>query len=534
MLLQAMNSYVIGSRDLKEQEKAQYTDKGDIKNYFRASELGSADRKIMYGFFKHQIPTRTKSAKNLRQLANGDSMHARYQSWWEEMGALISMEERLTSKDDEYLAQYDWEWAGHYDGLLDINVLKAHAKGLCTLSRVQNPDTNAWEIEVDIDEAYAQELGIFNEDYVPLTMVVDLKTMNPWGFKRIAKGDVSEIRGYIDQISFYMYMLNTPYGSIYVEDKGSNDVVEIQVVWHDMHEGSAYTFDPEIHGEQVDGVVRVSIDTERFFGSETAEGVVQRVDRLWETKKLLEQAQLDGSVDMAEVMPPRCSEEPGKFPCSWGEGKEKCEFFDHCWNQFTDGIAIVGWEACPEECKWEVADNFGELKVIDSRKVPQGVTKEALQSLVAIGALSLDAFLIEDTASLDLAEASQNALNADNLFDASGELNVGPTPVGNTPPSNVTAFPGTADQQQQPAAGGASTPQTLKGIKAGTTAAASQSAAAANVPPNTAIEYINKDHKKAIKCLNCSKENTYQRLANGGTKKCDFCNHVNKVMKVPN
>jgi hypothetical protein len=499
MLLRAMDNFILNTRAYGEAKKAQYTDKGDVKNYFRASELGSSDRKIIYGFFKHQLPTIARSAKSCRQLTNGDKVHERYQTWWEDMGALISMEERLSSKDDDYLKEYEWEWAGHYDGLLDMNVLRAHALGKCKINYAKNEATDAWEMEVEVDDDYANEVGLFDDNYVPVTMVADIKTMNPWGFKRIKeKEDISEQQGYIDQISFYMYMLNTPYASIFVEDKGSNDVVEIQIVWRDMHDGVEYVFTPELHGEKEVGIVRLVIDNDRFFGTETSQGLVPRIQYLWETRKAI--AEADSANDMATlgaIMPPRCSEDPSKFPCSWGGGAEKCEFFDHCWNQTTGGNAVKPYEACPADCIWEMvyvnSDTCEPSTVeIDSRKVPSGVTREALQALMAIGAVSIANLLVVNDAPKPIMEAEESAVNADDILGADGSLN-----LNMTVPSSAVGTVGT------------------------------------HVPSKLdAQEYKNNEGKKAIVCSNCGKELTYDRLANGGTKKCNFCSHVNKVIKL--
>lgn len=490
MLLNAMEKFQVAKREYSEAQKEQYSDKGDVKNWFRASEMGYSDRKIIYGFFKHQLPVVPKGAKNLRQLENGDYVHERYQKAWEDMGALISMEERLSSREDDYLGQFPWEWAGHYDGYLDINVLRAHALGYAKLGYAKNPETEQWEIEVELDEEYAKTIGIFEEDYAPLPMVADIKTMNPWGFKRIKeKGNLEEIQGYIDQISFYMYMLNTPYGSIYIEAKDNNDVVEVQVVWKDMHEDVEYTFDPDIHGELTDGVVRVTIDNDRFFGSEDSvvEGLVPRINKLWEIKEKLFAYDLEGNTQgMAELMPPRCSEDASKFPCSWGNGLEKCEYFDHCWNQYTQGLSIRAYEACPDQFKWDITDrDNGEILEIDSRKVPQGVTQEALQALYTIGAIEIERFLI-DKAPVPIKDVVEEASHAD-ILSASGELNLG--------------APAPASEGEAKPVG------------------------------NEALEYLVEGGKKAIKCLKCGKEVVYTKLANGGTKKCEYCNHVNKVVR---
>lgn len=502
MLIQAMDSFIIASRAHTENVKAQYTDKNGTNNevtYFRASGLGDADRKQIYKFFAHNLPKKPKSAKNLRQLANGDGVHYRYQTAWKDMGVLISMEERLSSKDDEYLSQFEWELAGHYDGLLDVNILQAHAKGLATLESFYNEESGAWEIDVIIDPDYGLSIGLFDEegnireDYEPITMVADIKTMNPWGFKAIKeKADISNITGYVDQIMKYMYDLNTPYGSIFIEAKDSNDVVEVQVLWTDLHNTEddpyIYEWDEHIHGEKRDDIVRVAVNMERFFGSDTVEGVVPRLTRLWDLKKAIVEADESGDfAKMQEIFPIRCSEEPNSFPCSWGHKKgevQYCEFFDHCWNKKTGGVGIRQYEGVPAEFIWEFEDDNGIIKV-DKRLVPEGIDQDAFATLVGMGGLVLDKFVIKDDYTEDTSEEEnyeETALNEDNLFSAEGELNLFAPTVGDGAPSE-------------------------------------------------AIEYTNEKGQKAIDCLNCGKQNTYQKLANGGTKKCNYCKHVNKVSR---
>lgn len=502
MLTQAMNSFQVASLEYREAKKAQYTDMTGVsgaKTYFRASELGSGDRKIIYSFFKHQLPMVPKTAKNLRQLQNGDYTHDRFQSAWEEMGALISMEDRLSSKDDEGgLAEYSWEWAGHYDGLLDMNILRAHALGKTTVNMVKKLDeagveTNEWEMEVNIDDDFAREIGIFDaegnlsESYEPITMVADIKTMNPFGFKSLKGGNLEKIVGYIDQLSFYMYMLNTPYGSIFVEDKGSQDLCEIQIVWTDLHEGQEYVFDADLHGEieAGNGVHRVVINNARFFGNDKELGLVPRLDHLWKTKETLqkiEAGELDNSV--ADVMPSRCSQDPSNFPCSWGGGGEKCEFFNHCWDDNHGGNAIKPEEACPPDKIWEITYTFVDNTVgavqIDSRKVPAGITKESFEALVKMGALDPSQFAIKEINEVEgEPEAEDTEIKIDGMFGAGGVLNLAPPEA-----------------------------------------------------PSETIEYTTKDGKRAMQCVKCHKESTYTRLGAGNTKQCPFCKHTNKIIKL--
>jgi hypothetical protein len=512
MLLESMNAFQVAKREYSEARKAQYTDKkdanGGAKTYFRASELGSSDRKIIYGFFAHNLPKIPKSAQNLRQLENGDYVHERYQKQWEEMGVLISMEERLSSKDDEYLAQFDWEWSGHYDGLLDINIMRAHALGKVTLNTFFNEETETWELEVELDEAYANSIGIFDEegnlnpDYEETrpVMVADIKTMNPWGFKRLKEqADVSGIQGYIDQIMYYMYMHNTPYGSLFVESKDNNDVCEVQVLWTDLHDSEEepfkYDWDADIHGEPDSGKVRVRVNSEWFFGGEGREGSVPRLTRLWDLKQKIEEADEAGDMaTLAEIFPDRCADKQDAFPCSWGHKTGKptyCEFYDHCWNQKTGGRAIKPFEAVPADAIWEFEDEDGNTIKVDNRKVPEGINYDTFAILVDSGALKLEMFLIQDSSSSEEEEdeesPSETSFNEDNLFSATGELNLS-NPV--------------ADED-------------------GT--------------PKEAVEYITDElkakGKKAIDCVNCGKQIVYQKLGAGNVKPCPHCKHRNTVTR---
>jgi hypothetical protein len=497
MLSKAMDVFQVAKREHNENVKAQYTDKKGItgaKNYFRASEMGMEDRKIIYGFFAHNLPKQSKSAQNLRQLENGDFVHDRYQTAWEQMGVLISMEERLSSKDDEYLAQFPWEWAGHYDGLLDMNIVRAHALNMVTVGSTYNEETEQWEIDVELDPAYANSIGIFDEegniaeDYVPITMVADIKTMNPWGFKAIKdKGDVSNIGGYIDQIMFYMYMHNTPYGSIFIESKDNNDTVEVQIVWKDMHEGEEYTFEEDLHGKPASDIVRVMVSSERFFGGgEAIEGAVPRISRLWAIKEALEKAEAEGDqATIAQLFPERCADKPDGFPCSWGHKTSKptyCEFYDHCWSKVHGGRAVKPVEALPEENKWVFEDDNGEV-VVDNRKVPAGIDYNGFITLVEMGALDYTKFLADIPFTIETdEEVEDTSLNADNLFGAGGELRM-----------DLALAKGDA--------------------------------------PTEATEYLTEDNQKAIDCVNCGKQNTYQKLGNGNTKKCTHCKHTNRVVR---
>lgn len=514
MLITAMDSYQVAKRQHKENVKNQYNDKkganGGRKTFFRASELGSDDRKIIYSFFAHKLPKIERGAKNLRQLENGDYVHDRYQTAWEEMGILISMEERLSSKNDDYLKDFPWEWAGHYDGLLDMNLVRAHALGYAKIDSVLNEETGKYDVAVELDDAYANSIGIFDDegnvaaDYTPTTLVADIKTMNPWGFKRIKEqGDVSDIAGYIDQISFYMYMLGTPYGSIYIESKDNNDVCEVQIVWKDFYDGTELSFDTNLHGAQTSEQVRVTIDSGRFFGDESREGVVPRVTRLHSVVEELRKADEEQDVEtIARLVPRRCADKPDSFPCSWGHRQGKpayCEFYDHCWNPSHQGLAVSElpkWEPCPEELVWvfndeDDAGNASEVR-IDSRKVPAGVDMDGFLKLVEIGALDYTKFLVDEepeagaalppsvAAEIAATEAEKTAMNGTkNLFDGTGELNIG-----------------------------------------------------APTPAMEAEEYIAEGGSKAIKCTNCLKEVTYQKLGAGMKKKCTHCSHTNQVIKL--
>lgn len=497
MLFEAMDFFQRAKREHTENVKNQHREANGLdgrKNYFRASELGNDDRKIIYGFFKHQIPHDAPNAHSLRIFENGDYVHERYQKAWQDMGALISMEQRLSSKDDEFLSEYPWEWAGHYDGELDLNILRAHALGFAKVSSEYNEEVGDWEIIVDLDHEYAAKIGIFDaegnisEDYEPVTMIADIKTMNPFGFDRIyKKADISDIQGYIDQIQFYMYMKNTPYGSIFIENKANNKTLEVQIVWRDLHEDIEYEFEPIIHGNLTSDKIRVVVTSERFFGGDDTEGCVGRLDRLWELKTAIEKADEEGNFEtVANLMPARCSDKPDGFPCSWSSGQ--CDFYEHCWGA-SEGLSVRAFEAVPQEFVWEFEDG-GAVVRVDSRKVPEGITYEGFIGLVNMNALRLDDFIITDQVPdlktlLPDESVKDTALTADNLFTSTGELDLSLGLSGSDVPK-----------------------------------------------PTEAQEYKTEDDENAVDCLNCGKQITYVRLGNGGTKKCPHCKHVNRVIKI--
>lgn len=510
MLVHAVNKYQVAKRNFKEEEKNQYLDKTGntgAKEFFRASEFGNGDRKLVYSFFKHQLPSITRTPKSLRTLENGDYVHMRWQTAWDEMGIMLEPklgdngkydEVRLASKDDDYLKQYPWELFGHYDALLDMNIVKAHAEGLCTVSSALNEETNKYEMEVELEDSYAKEIGLLNADgtlseaYAPKKAVADIKSMNQWGFKRLKeKADISAIQGYIDQISLYMFMLNVPYGILFIEDKGGQDLVEIQVVWKDLHADVEYGFD--VFGSQDNTQVRLTIDNARFFGVHEedengdsvvlTDGLLDRVDRLWGTVKALRALEVAGADlnDYAGVMPMRCSDNPAKFPCSWADGAEKCEFYEHCWNRNHQGVLTKTAEECPAEMRWELElpEHSGNV-VLDARKLPAGMTQELLFQLVNVTEIDLTPFLLGDVpiAEKPLAEAvkTANTADMDDMLSPTGELIL------------------TVDT------------------------------------PAEAKEYEDTG-SKCIDCLNCGKQVKYTRLAPGGIKKCPHCGNVNKVTR---
>ena len=501
MLVAATNRYQVTKREFKENQKGQYLDRtgGDgAKTYFRASEMGNADRKLIYSFFKHQIPVGTKGLRNLRALENGDYVHLRWQRSWEEMGVMILPksnefgefdEVRLDSREDEVLKDQPWQIMGHYDALLDLNIVRAHALGLCSVSNEKDPETGRYEMIVTLDEAYAKKIGFYNadgtinDDYEPLKMVADIKSMNTWGFKRLRdKHDVTEIHGYISQIMIYMFLLNVPFGSIFIEDKEKNDILEVQVVWTDMHGDDAlYEFSTDTHGPQDARTIRVTVNNNRFNGEYNeqgdlvSEGIISRIDRIWRLREVLTALDqtLGGEAEIASYFPDRCSDKPDKFPCSWSEGTEKCEFYEHCWNNDHRGKATRGVESIPPEAIWDI-----DGVKIDSRKLPAGMTIEMVKALD--GALVLAKFAI-GAVPITAKEAMATALTGEDekLFNSSGELNLTLVPEG---------------------------------------------------VPGAAVKRKDGD-LWAIDCLNCGKIVTFQRLGPGGVKKCPHCNHTNRVQE---
>lgn len=288
MLIEAINNYLMDQA----KSKNNYT-----KKYFRASELGSGDRKIVYSFF-NSVPKKELTPDQIRVFENGHSVHERYQKLWEQMGCLLSMEKSVSSKNHPILKQYEWELRGHYDAILDAKILQKYAKRKSTMST----------------------------DSVPI--VVDIKTMSNWGFQKLLENNLAYCQSYIDQLSIYMYLTGIPYGILFVENKEKNKIIELQVVWTDLN-GKQYTFDSSIHGEITSGILRLNINTERF-----KERVINRLNQIW---GIIQQLQETNDVSL---IPEPCSPRPDRFPCSWDQGQSKCPYFDHCWNSSHRGKSL--------------------------------------------------------------------------------------------------------------------------------------------------------------------------------------------------
>lgn len=346
MLAKAMDQFILQKHNYGAHIKQQHVERvGKKKDYFRASEIGlliEGKRKLMYKFFAHQIPSVPKSPLNLWQLENGDYVHLRYQNAWKTMGIVVqrngknSMEMEVNSKNDPVLSKFEWYLPGHYDGELDMNLIKAYAIGKAWLKGIMKDGKFTFIPQLDYD--YGRSIGYFTEDgqlnpdYEPVRMIADIKSMNPFSFQELQKGDTTPIESYLYQLSVYMYLLNTPYGCVYVENKGNNGVLEVQVVWKDF-KNRQYDFSEDLHGPEDERIMRVYIDN-AFF-----ESVIHQLNEFWELKKELEDALNRGDIQfIVENMPERCSNDPNRFPCKWSTGK--CEFYDHCWNPIHQGYAL--------------------------------------------------------------------------------------------------------------------------------------------------------------------------------------------------
>src|SRR5690606_10053205 len=106
-ILAATNQYYLMRNQYYEKTKNL-----DDKNYFRASELGFSDRRLVYSFFEKYLQKNELTPDQLRVFENGDYVHDRYQRNWDAMGCLIHMEKTVSSKEDEILKLHDWELRG--------------------------------------------------------------------------------------------------------------------------------------------------------------------------------------------------------------------------------------------------------------------------------------------------------------------------------------------------------------------------------------------------------------------------------------
>jgi CRISPR/Cas system-associated exonuclease Cas4 (RecB family) len=146
---------------------------------FYPSNIGKCCRYIWYDMMGYPRPA--MEPRILRICRNGDSMHERYQKWFEEMGILVA---------NEYPIKFpELRISGRLDSIIR------------TVSIVPAIDDIA---------------------------IVELKSANNKKFSKMVRENLP-LPEYIDQIHLYMELLQIPYGIILVENKNDQELLEFWV-----------------------------------------------------------------------------------------------------------------------------------------------------------------------------------------------------------------------------------------------------------------------------------------------------------------
>ena len=521
LVAQAIDKLLVEERAARDAERTEKY--GGAKSSFYPSELGSGDRKIVYGFFKDKIaPNSSLTGQNVRVFDNGDYVHLRYRDYMVRLGALLTEEQSLKIEQHDFERAPEpvaggYRMSGRYDQIIDLNVIRAYVQGTEAWEQFLAANYDQHEIITTTLDATA---GAILEEkkskrwfpkagYTPDPMVIDIKSMSPWGFKALAdKNDYSDIQGYIDQVNSYEDKLGIHKGGLLVEDKEKN----------------------RLHPVPVD------YDPGRIHGDEVHEGLSKRLARLW------------AHVKAGTVPAERCAgANVSKFPCKWSTGQ--CDFFSHCWNDEHQGLIIPGLEEKADEIELPSIEELIEYLanpeqygvsaiILYLRDFPGGqdrftITKDMPEAMLhqmldfyADYVHDLDYVDLEGTIMQAEGEEEKEEAQADaskggrSLMDAVGSVTI---PEGSpTVEEAIKMHRGgrgsvaTTDESNIPAPGSDNLTD-ANGVF--------------NFEPNAAVvERLRSDGKKEIDCGKCGELIIYQVLR--GAKECPKCKHRNVVTRV--
>ena len=316
ILVTAIDKLLVSDRNAERARREE--EYGSVKSSFYASELGDGDRKLVYKFFADVVGSKSPlTGQNVRVFDNGDYVHLRYLDYLKRLGALLSYEQPIKknqaelegwseldidqAKDDGSLEAI-WKVSGRYDQIIDLNVIKAYLEGEDVWSDFlgKNYDPHIFKtattdtVTGEVTEEKEEVRWFPKEGYEPDQVLLDIKSMNEWGYKAVfEKNNHEDIAGYYDQLTYYGTQLGIQKTALLIEDKAKNRL----------------------------GVVPVE-PTE---------------DRLAKIKEKL--SRIHEHVRNRTVPEERCEgAKRTKFPCMWSTGQ--CEFYSHCWNEQHNGAII--------------------------------------------------------------------------------------------------------------------------------------------------------------------------------------------------
>lgn len=239
----------------REQEEVDRLERyGETRNRFFASELGFCQRKIAYEFMG--MPRQPLNSKTLRVLENGHFLEARYKKYFEEMGILVAEEVSVSTAEQE-----------------------------------ECPILISGRLDFIIDEG---KLNGGEPDHA----IVELKSINTWGFKSIAN-DLQPKPEHMLQVQFYMWLTGIHKGYLVYEDKNDQTNVTIPIV-----------FDDRI-----------------IYGDGKSKGIIEQM------------TELAICIDEKKVPDRISGASPKGFPCKWKTGG--CDYFDHCYDPTHEGTVVA-------------------------------------------------------------------------------------------------------------------------------------------------------------------------------------------------
>jgi len=164
---------------------------------FYPSSANKCSRYIVYDMLGYPKPP--KEPKLIRIMENGNSMHERYQTWFEEMGILVANEFPIKVPELRI--------SGRLDSIITTK-----------------------DIIPGVDDV----------------AIVELKSANDKKFAQMVKSNEPN-PDYYAQIQLYMELLKIPYGLIFIENKNNQEILEFLV-----------DYDPEFGKRLLEKVVMVN------------------------------------------------------------------------------------------------------------------------------------------------------------------------------------------------------------------------------------------------------------------------------------